>query len=159
MAKNLIIGGFSGYNYNQLKPWVESIDEAGIDADKCMIVGNTDVDTLKKLKEKNFDIVKFEPQRDIPPHIPRWIHVYTFLKEHGHNYENVVMTDLKDVYFQGDPFKWMEENLGDKILSSLKLKNKKQPDWKDWKNAVDKIVNPKNVNNIVIRLIFFILFI
>ena len=26
MAKNLIIGAFTGYNYNQLKPWVESID-------------------------------------------------------------------------------------------------------------------------------------
>jgi hypothetical protein len=116
MAKNLIIGGFSGYNFNQLKPWVDSIDDVGMDADKCMIVGNTDNNTLEKLQERNFNIVKFQPQQNLPPHIPRWIHVYSFLKEHGHNYENVVMTDLKDVYFQGDPFKWMEENLGDKKI-------------------------------------------
>ena len=27
MERNLIIGAATGYNYNQLKPWVESIDE------------------------------------------------------------------------------------------------------------------------------------
>lgn len=137
MAKNLIVGGFSGYNYNQLKPWVESIEDAGIDADKCMIVGNTDSATLIKLKEKKFNIVKFEPQSDLPPHIPRWIHVYDFLRKEGHNYDNVVMTDLKDVYFQGDPFKWMEKNLGDKkiVVGSECLLYKDEP-WGN-QNLID----------------------
>ena len=135
--KNLIIGGFTGYNYNQLKPWVESIEDAKIEADKCMIVGKTDNDTLAKLKEKNFDIVKYEPDTNLPPHIPRWIQVYNFLKNHGDKYDNVVMTDLKDVYFQADPFKWMKENLGDKkiVVGSECLLYKDEP-WGN-QNLID----------------------
>lgn len=116
MKKNLIIGAFSGYNYNQLKPWSESILELGIDADKVMIVGDTDQATLDLLKEKSFTVVRYEPDRNMPPHITRWIHVYDYLKKHEGVYEYAVMTDLKDVYFQGNPFDWMKKNLGDKKI-------------------------------------------
>ena len=116
MKKNLIIGAFSGYNFDQLKPWVESILEVGMEADKVMIVGHTDADTLKILDQKSFKVIRYEPDKNLPPHIPRWIHVYDFLKKNGHEYEYVVMTDLKDVYFQGDPFEWMKKNLGDKKI-------------------------------------------
>jgi hypothetical protein len=115
--KNLIIGAFSGYKYNQLKPWVESIIEVmDPNVEKVMIVGNTNEETKNILKEKGFTIFEMAPTPNLPPHIPRWIHVYDYLKQHGDKYNNVIMTDLKDVYFQTDPFVWLEENLGDKKI-------------------------------------------
>lgn len=40
-----------------------------------------------------------------------------------------------------------EEKLGEKILQILDLEKKKQPDWQEWKNAINKSFNPlKEVN-------------
>lgn len=113
--KNLIIGAFSGYNFNNLKPWVLSIDELNLDCEKIMIVGNTDQDTKKQLVEHGFKLIDMQPL-NVPVHIQRWLTVYDFLDKNRDKYDNVVMTDLKDVYFQDNPFKWMEENLGDKKI-------------------------------------------
>lgn len=137
MKKDLIIGAFSGYNYNQLKPWVESIDDVGITAEKCMIAGQTDPDTLNKLEKKGFIIKRMPPTTNLPPHIARWIVVYDFLLEHSDKYDNVIMTDLKDVYFQTDPFKWLNENLGDKkIVAGAECINYKDEPWNN-QNLMD----------------------
>jgi len=114
--KDLIIGGFTNYNYNHLKPWVESVLEFMPDAEKVMIAGNTTQETVDILTNKGFIVVPMEHIKNLPPHIPRWINVYDFLKKNGHKYNNVVMTDLKDVYFQGNPFEWLDKNLGDKKI-------------------------------------------
>lgn len=115
MAKNLIIGAYSGYEYNQLRPWILSIEQAGIQADRLLIVGNTSESTVDKLKEHGFMIGRME-LNGLPPHIPRWLYVYDYLADNWQNYDYAVMTDLKDVYFQRDPFEWLERNLGDKKI-------------------------------------------
>ncbi len=115
--KKLIVGGFSGYNYNQLKPWVLSIEESGIECDKVMIVGQTTPETKEELIKHNFKLVDMQPL-NVPIHIQRWLTVYNYLSSVKDDYDYVVMTDLKDVYFQADPFEWMENNLlGKKIVT------------------------------------------
>lgn len=114
--KDLIIGGFTNYNYKQLKPWVESVLEFMPDVEKVMIAGNTTQETVDTLTSKGFIVIPMQQTENLPPHIPRWINVYDFLKKNGHKYNNVVMTDLKDVYFQDNPFEWLNENLGDKKI-------------------------------------------
>lgn len=52
MDKNLIIGAFTNYNYNQLKPWVESIDRCGFTGDKVMVVGDAAQETVDELEKK-----------------------------------------------------------------------------------------------------------
>jgi len=52
--KSLIIGAFTNYNYNQLKPWVESIDECGFTGDKAMVVGNASQETIDELVKRRF---------------------------------------------------------------------------------------------------------
>ncbi len=41
MAKNLIIGGFTNYEINQLKPWVLSAKEVSGDNDVVLVTGKT----------------------------------------------------------------------------------------------------------------------
>jgi len=67
--KSLIIGAFTNYNYNQLKPWVESIDECGFTGDKAMVVGNASQETIDELVKRNFIIIKMH---DIKAPIHHW---------------------------------------------------------------------------------------
>ncbi len=113
--KSLIIGAFTNYNYNQLKPWVESIDECGFTGDKAMVVGNASQETIDELVKRNFIII---PMSDIkaPIHVARFLSIYDFLKNTWQNYSHVVTTDVKDVYFQTNPIVWLESNLKNKKL-------------------------------------------
>lgn len=105
--KNLIISGFSGYNFNQLKPYIKSIAENVGDCDKVMVVGDASQETLDALVDHGWIIEKFQ-QVQIPIHVARFLFIYEFLRKHHDNYKWVVSTDVKDVVFQTCPFEWME---------------------------------------------------
>jgi hypothetical protein len=114
-SKSLIIGAFTNYNYNQLKPWVESIDECGFTGDKAMVVGNASQETIGELIKRDFIIIKMHDIK-APVHVARFLTIYDFLKNTWQNYNHVVTTDVKDVYFQTNPITWLELNLKDKKL-------------------------------------------
>jgi hypothetical protein len=101
--KNLIIGGCTNYGINQLKPWVLSVNETMPDADKVMCVGNASAETRKWLVDNNFKLINM-PQMNVPVHVLRFLSIYEYLREHWQEYEYVVTTDVKDVYFQTNPF-------------------------------------------------------
>ena len=110
MEKDLIIGGFTNYNYNQLKPWVESIIETGFKGDKVLVYGNTTKETLDELHKREFITVPML-QLQAPIHVARFLSIYDYLKDTHEDYRYVVTTDVKDVYFQKDPTKWLKDNL------------------------------------------------
>jgi len=119
MKKNLIIGGFTNYDYNQLKPWVESICEVMPDTHKIMCVGNASLETRAILANKGFELIDM-PQSNVPVHVLRFLSIYEYLRINWHQYNYVVTTDVKDVYFQKDPFKWMDyNNIGVKGMHQL----------------------------------------
>ena len=127
--KSLIIGAFTNYNYNQLKPWVESIDECGFTGDKAMVVGNASQETIDELVKRNFIII---PMSDIkaPIHVARFLSIYDFLKNNWQNYNHVVTTDVKDVYFQTNPITWLELNLkGKKLVAGSEGMRYKDEPW------------------------------
>jgi hypothetical protein len=111
MAKNLIIGGFTNYNYNQLKPWVESIDECGFTGDKVLAVGNTTEETIRELLDRKFILIDIPNDLNIPIHVARFIFIYEYLVNHWQQYEFIITTDVKDVYFQKNPVEWLRDNL------------------------------------------------
>ena len=131
-SKNLIIGGFTNYNYNQLKPWVESINEVcGDDVDRVLVVGKTDQETIGELIKRNFRIV---PMMEInaPIHVARFLSIYEYLKNQWQEYDYVVTTDVKDVYFQADPFEIFKDDFFHNqnlklVVASEGLKYKDEP--------------------------------
>jgi hypothetical protein len=127
--KNLIIGGFTNYNYSQLKPWVESIDECGFSGDKVMVVGNASQETKNKLQEKGFVLVDM-PQMNVPIHVARFLSIYEYLRNNWQNYNYVVTTDVKDVYFQIDPCEWLDFHINTKyklVAGSESMRYKDEP--------------------------------
>jgi hypothetical protein len=110
MKKDLIIGGCTNYGINQLKPWVLSVNETMPDADKVMCVGNASPETRSWLLAQGFDIVNM-PNTNVPIHVLRFLSIYDYLRKNWEKYRYVVTTDVKDVYFQSSPFKWMTDGL------------------------------------------------
>ena len=103
--KNLIIGGFTNYNTNQLKPWVISAKEVAGDNDVVLVYGNATPETLKWLDEQGVILVPMLQVNNVPIHVLRFLSIHNYLVNHWKQYEYVVTTDVKDVYFQTDPFK------------------------------------------------------
>jgi len=117
--KNLIIGGFTNYNYNQLKPWVESICEVMPDAHRVMCVGNASLETRAILANRGFELVDM-PKANIPVHVLRFFSIYEYLRTNWKKFNLVITTDVKDVYFQTDPFKWLDyHNIGVKDMHQI----------------------------------------
>ena len=51
MAKDLIIGAFSNYDYDAVKPWIESINQTDFSGDKVLITINVSEETNQKIRE------------------------------------------------------------------------------------------------------------
>ena len=124
-SKNLIIGGFTNYGIDQLKPWVISAKEVAGDNDVVLVYGTTADETLDWLVEQNVVIVPMLQAQNIPIHVLRFLSIYEYLDNHWQYYDYVVTTDIKDVYFQANPFKSL---VGHKlIVASEGLKYKDEP--------------------------------
>ena len=143
--KDLIMGCVTGYNYNQIKPWVVSLKKSGFKGEKIMIVYNASFDTCAQLEEDGFRVYGFNKNEiskdfiygnNFGPQIvvTRFFHIWQLLKQLNEaDYRYVITTDVKDVLFQSDPVLWLEKNLGSKKLNaaseSINYKNE------DWSNS------------------------
>lgn len=121
MAKDLIIGGASNYNWNQLCYWVNSIKKTGFKGDIVLVATNMSADTIKRLVEENVKVYAYgnrtedggisKTDNNIPPHVERFIFIWDFLRKNKDTYRFVTVTDTRDVIFQKDPTEYLEKNL------------------------------------------------
>lgn len=112
MMKNLIIGGSFGYNVDQVRNWVESIDRniPLNSADRAIVVGDTAPEVISWLESKHFTVVQVD-KGGLAPHVARFIYIYEYLYSRYKSYNYVITTDVRDVIFQSNPFDWLETNL------------------------------------------------
>lgn len=127
MAKDLIIGAFKNYNFETIKPWIQSINECGFKGDKVIISIDSSKETNSKLEDAGFIVIDAQSQAKMGFHMERFLHIYNFLKFQKNNYRYVITTDVRDVIFQKDPSIWIEQNIGDKemiaVSESIQIKN------------------------------------
>jgi hypothetical protein len=134
--KDVIIGGSSGYTWDTLKYWVNSINKSGFMGDIVLVMMNADKETVKKAIEAGVHVIGFgqNEQGDlvyqhgkIPVHVERFIHIYNYLKDK--NYRFAITTDVKDVVFQQDPTVWLENNIGSNklVFASESMRYKDEP--------------------------------
>lgn len=108
--KNLIIGGFTNYGINQLKPWVLSAKvHGGNNTEVVLVTGNTTDETIDWLRDQGVVIVPMLQVNNIPIHVLRFLSIYDYLHKYWQEYDYVITTDVKDVYFQTDPFEIFEQ--------------------------------------------------
>ena len=139
VSKDLIIGAYTNYNWDQIKYWANSIDRCGFTGDKAMIVYNSDRTTVQKLIDMGFKVWAFgqDPStgnfvwtKDLIIVVQRFYHLWYYLDQLPANtYRYVISTDVKDVVFQTNPSRWLEQHMNDKqvVASCESLLYKDEP--------------------------------
>lgn len=146
MGKDLIIGGASGYTWDQLKYWVNSIKKTKFSGDIVLVVTNMTAETVNKLVENDVKVYAYGKKDDKgniinesknAPHVERFIFIWDYLRKNKDTYRYVVVTDTRDVIFQKDPTEFLSNNLSvnSMVCSSEGLAYKDEP-WGN-KNLLD----------------------
>lgn len=124
--KDMVIGSITGYDFDKIRPWVNSLDRSGFDGTKAMLCYNVSQDTVKELTDRGYQIFAFnrneqtgdfEYRRVFSIVVERFLHLWYFLKEHRGTHRYIITTDVKDVIFQYNPSAWLEQNIGDKKIN------------------------------------------
>ncbi|MDO7874166.1 hypothetical protein Q5H93_05430 [Hymenobacter sp. ASUV-10] len=121
MGRNLILGISDNYNYFHLSRFFESLYKTSFDGHVCLFVGpNTGANTVRQLQKLGVETILYK--KDFPyisqphpanfPALPDPIHIYNFrhflyydyILKHEQDFDNVLLTDVRDVVFQKDPF-------------------------------------------------------
>lgn len=111
--RDLVIGAVTGYKWDQIKYWVNSLDRSGFEGMKAVVAYNMDNETVNELTNRGYAVLCFErtptgvvyPKKDFSIVVERFLHYYIML----HSEANakvlrwVIATDVKDVVFQKNP--------------------------------------------------------
>lgn len=121
----IIFGCITKYSPDDIKPYVESIQQSGFGGDKVMLVYDVPQETIDYLKSNGWNLYG----ADLHQHIilQRFVDAYKLLE----TYENeiVIWTDVKDVIFQKDPTEWIEKNMKGEILAFSECVKFKDDSW------------------------------
>jgi hypothetical protein len=139
--RDIVVGCITNYNYDKIKTWVNSLDRSGFDGLKVMLCYNIDYEVAEELAQRGYTIFAFgrdDEQRRLVYDKPnfnicleRFAHIPTFLNKlnNKEQYRYIITTDVKDVVFQSNPSKYLEDNLTDRdiLLSCESLRYKDEP--------------------------------
>jgi hypothetical protein len=137
--KDIVVGCITGYTFDKIKPWVNSLDRSGFDGVKAMICYNVDYETVEELVKRNYTVLafgkndnlkRFEYKENFSIVVERFLHLWYLLKKFEGQYRYIISTDVKDVIFQSNPSEWMEKNMDEaQINVACESIRYKDEDW------------------------------
>jgi hypothetical protein len=105
-SKNLIMGTWTNLPFRELERFIASLRRTSFDGDVCVFVDAVAPATVKALMAHGVRVERAArfalPQLNFQA--SRYHNYQEFLGRHGYDYEKVMITDLRDVLFQSDPF-------------------------------------------------------
>ena len=135
--KNLILGTITHYKFHVIKPFFSTLRSTGYSGDVTLFHANIPLHTVHQLRQRGVVLIPFESlfphlQPILAKHLTRWVDkkrvstldlsclrylfAYCYLKEFGGQYKHVMLTDIRDVIFQKDPFNF---SIGEKLCCFL----------------------------------------
>lgn len=149
MPRNLILTLSDGYYYYDVSRFVESLKKVGFTGHLCVFVGPlTKQITIRQLQAEGVETVLY--QNTFPfidrPHaanfqvLPHPIHIwnfrhfmyYNYLLEHAGEYDNVLLTDIRDVVFQRDPFSFDTGGMLNVAMEDRRIPLRSTPSNSNW---------------------------
>ena len=130
-AKDVVVGCISGLNFDQIAPWVGSLESSGFRGRKVLIHVRVEPQTIRELTRFGFETfdasglhMRGQPLscaelEDDEISVNRFYYIWHYLSQCGTDAQAnrfLVATDVTDVVFQRDPISWLRENLGTKKL-------------------------------------------
>jgi hypothetical protein len=129
-ALDAVVGCMSGLSFEQIAPWVGSLDACGFQGRRSLIHLRADPQTLAELHQRGYEtydastlhgagnrLLKANP-RDAEISVNRFYYIWYFLSRAAvaPPPRYVIAIDVGDVVFQRNPSLWLEQHLGDKRL-------------------------------------------
>ncbi|MFX1295164.1 MAG: hypothetical protein ACFFD2_09980 [Promethearchaeota archaeon] len=121
--KNLILGLIKGYNFEQIRPFIISLERTKFKGDLILFYSDINNQTYRILRQYSVKLINFEQKYPFFTSIPitnislpeplknelsiwwtRWIMYYLFLSNLKNRYTKILLTDVRDVIFQRNPF-------------------------------------------------------
>jgi len=121
----IILGCITKYKPEDIKPYVESIEESGYSGKKIMMVYDVPQETIDYLKSKGWELYGNQLQQHII--LQRFRDIYKLLESFPN--EIIIWTDVKDVIFQINPTTWIEQNKTKPILAFSECITFKDDEW------------------------------
>lgn len=121
----IIFGCITKYSPDDIRPYVESIQQSGFSGEKVMLVYDVPQETISYLKSKGWNLYGAELQQHII--LQRFVDAYKILESYLD--ETIIWTDVKDVIFQKDPTQWIENNMKGEILAFSECVKFKDDSW------------------------------
>lgn len=121
----IIFGCITKYSPDDIRPYVESIQQSGFSGEKVMLVYDVPQETISYLKSKGWNLYGADLQQHII--LQRFVDAYKILESYLD--ETVIWTDVKDVIFQKDPTQWIEQNMKKEILAFSECVKFKDDSW------------------------------
>lgn len=158
---DIVIGCITGYDFDKIKPWVNSLDRSGFQGTKAMMCYNVSFDTVEELVKRDYSVLtfnknenlkRFEYKENFSIVVERFFHLWYFLRQLKGEYRYIVTTDVKDVVFQSNPIEWLEKNIGDKQINvgceSITYENE---EWgkNNLQKAYGTVLYEHNKNNLI----------
>ena len=141
IMKDLVIGCITNYTFDKIEIFVKSLEQSGFDGHKAMVVYNVPFSTVEELQNRGWLVIGFNSDEnkkqytykdDFRIMCGRQLHYYETIQAIQSQFGDlryIIAPDPKDVIFQLNPSKWLEENLGDKKINvgceSLRYKDER----------------------------------
>lgn len=130
--KDLVITAITGYTFDQIAPWCNSLDRSGFSGVKAIVCYNTNHATIQELVGRGYAVLAFEkdpitghysyPNKNFSIVVERFLHYWVMLNnpKNQESIRYVIATDAKDVIFQRNPSDYLDtlNPFNDYILAS-----------------------------------------
>ena len=109
--KNLLIGAFANYKWKEIALYFKSFEKAGFDnSDFIMFVSNITKETINNIESCGFKVYQIpDDLKNLPIMNIRWKIYEDYLNNNANKYNLIFTADVRDVFFQQDIFKNIEQ--------------------------------------------------
>jgi len=115
--KDLVLGAVGGYQWEQIDVWALSLVKSGFTGIGAVIVYDDNKTVIDNLESIGFQVITMPLRGSV--FNQRFYDFYEVMSGALSDLRYAIVTDVRDVYFQTDPTKWMAANLkkGKKFLA------------------------------------------
>lgn len=130
--KTALIGASDIYDWSKVKGWIQSARRTGFDGDIVLLTYRitNPQEFLTNCERYNVNVFSIEHDafghpiqhtaggRDTQCHQLRFFHAWQFLHDNHDQYDNVIMTDVRDVIFQKNPQEYLRQHTDEDLIIS-----------------------------------------
>jgi hypothetical protein len=105
-ARRLVLGAAIGFGVDEVRVFVESLRGSGYGGDVMMLIRWPGLTVGRYLNRRGVDVIRVFQTRSFSRsvHAKRYLIYLDYLKARAAHYDQVMMSDVRDVVFQGNPF-------------------------------------------------------